>query len=275
MRTLRRYRLNNKTEVKFWQGYLSAFEGIDVSIDGAFGPKTVAATKEFQKRYGLAQDGSCGPMTQAKAGFMKTRNANIVVQKVPFSKIECADVLLKDKQAYNCRRFATEGGYDVVWNGGFFEMKSLRSVQLIMINGEIKTWGMGYEGIAYDKPFTKAVGGDAMAYTNKPYDMQGGAPILIFNYLQDNESMDIFKYKIPLSAKRNCTAVSDDALFLFFSLTSVTSYDMMKEGLNQKVRFMQNNDGGGSQSIYMGGGYVITTDGRSIPTAVGLKIRRK
>ncbi|MFD7438397.1 peptidoglycan-binding protein [Streptomyces sp. NPDC059861] len=37
------------------------------SIDCDFGPATTAATKAFQKRYGLAQDGSAGPATLSVA----------------------------------------------------------------------------------------------------------------------------------------------------------------------------------------------------------------
>ena len=55
MRTLTafRRRWNNKTEVKFWQAWLNAFAGEDLSVDGDYGLKTVAATKRFQAANGL------------------------------------------------------------------------------------------------------------------------------------------------------------------------------------------------------------------------------
>ncbi len=39
------------------------------SVDGINGPKTIAAVKAFQKRYGLTQDGVVGPLTASKMGI--------------------------------------------------------------------------------------------------------------------------------------------------------------------------------------------------------------
>ena len=56
----------NTTEVqkrlKKW-GYYTG------SVDGINGPKTIAAVKKFQKKYGLTQDGIVGPLTAAKMGL--------------------------------------------------------------------------------------------------------------------------------------------------------------------------------------------------------------
>lgn len=56
----------NTTEVqkrlKKWGYYTGAVDGIN-------GPKTIAAVKRFQKRYGLTQDGIVGPLTAAKMGL--------------------------------------------------------------------------------------------------------------------------------------------------------------------------------------------------------------
>ena len=56
----------NTTEVqkrlKKWGYYTGAVDGIN-------GPKTIAAVKKFQKRYGLTQDGIVGPLTAAKMGI--------------------------------------------------------------------------------------------------------------------------------------------------------------------------------------------------------------
>ena len=56
----------NTTEVqkrlKKW-GYYTG------NVDGINGPKTIAAVKAFQKRYGLTQDGIVGPLTAAKMGI--------------------------------------------------------------------------------------------------------------------------------------------------------------------------------------------------------------
>jgi peptidoglycan hydrolase-like protein with peptidoglycan-binding domain len=46
-------------EVKAWQQYLQQLE-YDVDVDGVFGPKTRAATIEFQKWCGITADGIVG-----------------------------------------------------------------------------------------------------------------------------------------------------------------------------------------------------------------------
>jgi hypothetical protein len=105
------------------------------------------------------------------------------------------------------------------------------------------------------------------------YDLQGSAPTLIDQGVKDLASINAFNQSIVNArTRRNCTGVSDNGLVLFFSIANVTLHDMAAEGLYQKVKFMQNNDGGGSQSLHMGGAYVITTDGRSIPACVGLEV---
>ena len=48
--------------LKKWGYYTGAVDGIN-------GPKTIAAVKKFQKRYGLTQDGIVGPLTAAKMGI--------------------------------------------------------------------------------------------------------------------------------------------------------------------------------------------------------------
>lgn len=63
----------NTTEVqkrlKKW-GYYTG------SVDGINGPKTIAAVKKFQKRYGLTQDGIVGPLTAAKMGISVNSKAS-------------------------------------------------------------------------------------------------------------------------------------------------------------------------------------------------------
>ena len=51
-----------QTRLKKW-GY---YTGV---VDGINGPKTIAAVKKFQKKYGLTQDGIVGPLTAAKMGL--------------------------------------------------------------------------------------------------------------------------------------------------------------------------------------------------------------
>lgn len=51
-----------QTVLKKW-GYYTG------EVDGINGPKTIAAVKKFQKKYGLTQDGIVGPKTAAKMGL--------------------------------------------------------------------------------------------------------------------------------------------------------------------------------------------------------------
>lgn len=275
MRTLSRYRLNNRTEVKFLQAWANAFDGADLSVDGAFGAKTQAWVKSFQAKCGLAVDGSAGPATQKRMGFRITKNPNIVVLEIPFHKIKRANVLLQDGEPYSCKRFADEGGYGIVWNGAFFNMQTRKVVQLLMLNGVVQAWGMGYEGIAYPRTFDRAYDTVFSNVTGTAVDMQGSAPTLIDQYVTDTVSIGAFPKSImDAYTRRNCTALTDTSILLFFSLANLTLWQMRDEGMHQKVKYMMGNDGGGSQSLYMGGSYVITTDGRAIPAAVGLEIKK-
>ena len=55
-------------EVKKWQEYLNT-QGYGLSVDGDFGDNTYNATKEWQKKMGLTDDGIVGQLTWGKAGF--------------------------------------------------------------------------------------------------------------------------------------------------------------------------------------------------------------
>lgn len=54
-------------EVVAWQAVLLA-SGYNIATDGAFGPATEAATKDWQARHGLPADGKVGPQTLSRVG---------------------------------------------------------------------------------------------------------------------------------------------------------------------------------------------------------------
>lgn len=53
-------------EVRRWQQFLNR-QGAALDVDGIFGQKTLAATRLFQQRQGLEQDGIVGPNTWGRA----------------------------------------------------------------------------------------------------------------------------------------------------------------------------------------------------------------
>ena len=59
---------SNGDSVKEWQNYLNS-QGWNLTVDGIFGDKTDAATKEYQTKYGLTVDGIVGKNTWGQAGY--------------------------------------------------------------------------------------------------------------------------------------------------------------------------------------------------------------
>lgn len=261
-------------DVGLLQGWLNTFEQESLSIDNDYKTKTKEAVERYQRKYGLEVDGKAGPITLTHMGFRIAKNNKIMVLTIPFNRIGKAKVLLQDGKAYSVDKFAKEEKLDIVWNGAFFELSTRKIVQFLMQEGQIKSWGMGYEGIVYPNNFTEAFGDTYGSYAGKPYDMQGSAPTLIKNYVRATHEINAFNKTIyNSSTKRNCTGVTNIELVIMLTRLNCTMEEMVQEGLYQKIKFLQGNDGGGSQSIFMGGKTIIPTDGRAIPAAVGLTIK--
>ena len=283
MRNLSRFSLNNRQEVKFLQAAVNLYINAGLVVDGSFGRLTETAVKAFQKDRDLFQTGKADRDTLLELGFRDTHNKNIVMFEVPFTEIDAVNVLVKDKQGYTVERFADELGYDVVWNGGFFRVSTLEMSNLTMVGGKILFWGMSHRGIAYPNDFTNAVGGSYGEFLNRPFDMQGGAPVLIDKYQKDSYGLIEFLRSSTANkaiyynkTRRCCTAITSKSIIVAFSLVPLSCVDMTDEGLAQKdISFMQNNDGGGSQSVAIGGTTVIATDGRKIPEAVGIRLKKR
>ena len=275
MKTIKYRKCGRSTgvHVKFAQAMLDLY-GYELSIDGSCGPKMDKAIRQYQADHGLVVDGSCGPATWRSLGFRDTKNPNIACIEIPFDKIEKANVLLKDKQKYSCMKFAKmNGGYDIVLNGGFFAFSDMHSVTCIYQNGKPQCWGNADSGVAFSTKDGHAKQMTRSEVSGKSYDLLCGAPVLIQNGVKDLDMEGISSSTYNAKTKRTCIGITSHSILLFFSLTNMILEDMLREGLNQKVDFMQGNDGGGSQSLVINENWVLTTDGRSIPSAVGIKLK--
>ena len=276
MKTIRYKKVGRSTgvHVKFAQAMLDLY-GYELSVDGSCGPKMEKAIKKYQKDHGLDDDGICGPATWRSLGFRDTKNPNIACIEIPFNKIEKTNVLLKDKEKYSCMKFAKmNGGYDIVLNGGFFAFEDMHSITCIYQNGQVKCYGCCMSGMAFSTKDGHAKHLTRTEASGKPYDLLCGAPILIQNGVKDVDMGALSKSLYTSKTKRTCMGITDHSLLLFFSLANMSLEDMLKEGLYQKVTYMQGNDGGGSQSVVISENWVLTTDGRSIPSAVGIKLKK-
>lgn len=70
---------DNSPAVAQLQADLNRTLGLSLKTDGDFGPVTVEAVKQFQRKFGIVADGVAGPVTQnALAGGAGYKNANVV-----------------------------------------------------------------------------------------------------------------------------------------------------------------------------------------------------
>lgn len=69
-------------DVSAWQLVLIA-AGYPITADGVFGPKTDAATKDWQKKRGLTPDGDVGPLTRAAIGRPPTAPLSVPATPSP------------------------------------------------------------------------------------------------------------------------------------------------------------------------------------------------
>lgn len=76
------------TDVKAWQEILRR-DGFasTVTVDGAFGPKTLAATKAWQARHGVAADGKVGAATRAQIGVQPSPAAAAIALPTSYAAL--------------------------------------------------------------------------------------------------------------------------------------------------------------------------------------------
>lgn len=269
---------NTGTEVRVLQGWLEVLGYYNGVIDGSFGNATELAVKVYQGAHRLVVDGSCGPATQKEMGLLPVKNSKIMVLRIPFSIIDRAGVLLKDKQAYSVSKLAKEFNMNVVVNAGFFDMRTRQNTTDLITNGKLNNGGNYTDkGLAFGKDF-RNIGIYPSTTSNSvgnAVDFMGGCPVLIQNGKKDVDMKGIGNSLYTSRTRRTCTGVTKDAFYILISLQNCNLEEMVQEGLNQKLLFLKGNDGGGSQSLFLGSDTVIFTDGRAIPSAEGLYVRKE
>ena len=262
-------------EVRLVQGMLM-LNGFGLDADGSFGDKTRVAVTNFQKLHGLQPDGVCGSMTQAALGFVQPLNQRICVLKIPFSRIDKAQVCLANKKKRTVATFARDYDCNIVVNGGLFSNFDNANCTDIVLGGVLMGGGnYSDKGIAFGNNFG-AVGAYPSTTSNsirKPVDFMGGCPQLIQEGKKSVDLKGLSNAFMRNVTRRMATGLTSDALIFMFSLKNVDAYSMQKEGLSQGLTFLMNHDGGGSQSVFIGNTTVIPTDGRGIPSAIGIKIK--
>ena len=252
-------------------------------VDGLYGPATEQAVKIYQTAHGLVDakgkpDGMAGPITQKEMGFLPVTNIKLMVLRIPFSQIEKAGVLLRDKQKFSVASLAKSFGMNVAVNAGFFDRNTMQNVTDITTGGILNNGGnYSDKGLAFGNDFANfGIYPSTTANSKgKPVDFMGGVPPLIQNGKKDVDMKGIPQSIYTQITRRTCTGVSRDAFYIMLSLQNCNLEAMVQEGLNQGLLFLKNNDGGGSQSLFLGTDTVIPTDGRAIPSAEGLLVRRE
>ena len=77
--------------------------GVNMAIDGSYGPQTTQAVKNFQAAYGLSADGVAGPNTVAKIYtdnlFCSPFGSELCV--TPFAAAAFEDDLVLEKSGFN------------------------------------------------------------------------------------------------------------------------------------------------------------------------------
>lgn len=110
-------------------------DGFNLTTDGVFGKGTLAAVKEFQKRYNLTSDGEVGPYTQKKLQQVEKRRFTrvyydkqttyFVYPKEDIAKIDIINS--KGKSQWSLETVVSMQHWscmDTVSNGGMYDMKT-------------------------------------------------------------------------------------------------------------------------------------------------------
>lgn len=263
------------TETRILQGLLN-LHGIEIAVDGSFGPGTQLAVKTFQKQNGLVADGIAGPATQRALGILTAANSKIVTIKIPFTAITSAGLILKDKTRCSFATLANSSDYNFVMNGPMFDTKTYAVVNDIVMSGKVINGG-NYSNIGI--AFNKAKNGKKIFRSRtadckgKMVDFTGASPTLIVDGIKYMDDKGLSKAYLNQSTIWNCCGCDDNAFYYMTCLSKVKLNDMAVEGQAQGIKTLINQDGGGSRALSICKKIVLPTDGRAIPCAIGLEIK--
>lgn len=244
--------------------YLQYLLGIEA--DGSFGPATMNAVKEYQRKKGLSVDGSCGPATQKALGLY---DYAVRVYKPQDFKIWFAGTPYGSK-AYPLkplRQWAEEENADYVYNLAFFNMSGKGSDR----NGPIRGRTLQYvKGKGRDIGY----GGTSEKITIDAENVCAGYKVAIKNGKLQS---------LPTIGKRARNAngiLKDGSYFHAQSITKQSEYAFAKwVNEHYAVSVMLIQDAGGSTGFYDRKKKLLLaaekegTNGRAVATAVCIRKR--
>ena len=210
--------------------------------------------------------------------------ATFTIKKIPFSKIEKANVSLRDKNdTYSLKRHVDENDWDIAVNGALFS-NGKKGVDPYyywnltdMIIGGVLNRGGNYsdKGIAFGNPWEgiSAYWSTTANSKGKPVDFIGGGPTLL---IDGKVNMDMKGLSTSFAtALTQRTAIGIDKSNLYFITTKGSTASLMAVATALKEAgclYAINLDGGGSTAFYDNGDYY--TRGRNIPSAFGIKLKK-
>lgn len=210
--------------------------------------------------------------------------ATFTIKKIPFSKIEKANVSLRDKNdTYSLKRHVVENDWDIAVNGALFS-NGKKGVDPYyywnltdMIIGGVLNRGGNYsdKGIAFGNPWEgiSAYWSTTANSKGKPVDFIGGGPTLL---IDGKVNMDMKGLSTSFAtALTQRTAIGIDRSNLYFLTTKGSKASLMAVATALKEAgclYAINLDGGGSTAFYDNGDYY--TRGRNIPSAFGIKLKK-
>ena len=102
-------------ETKRWQEFLNT-QGYGLAVDGDFGSKTDAATRDYQQKNGLDVDGIVGAQTWGKAGYSQSPSTqNFEYDDFSYDDYVESDIVTQAKTALDAQLAQKPGEYKSQW----------------------------------------------------------------------------------------------------------------------------------------------------------------